>query len=84
MFTACKSWRNIHCNERCKANEEIENGKYALEVLGGELKEMSTFQLPFEESERNILLIEKSARHQRNIHANREHPINYLLKNKSY
>ncbi|CAH2464153.1 MULTISPECIES: 16S rRNA (guanine(527)-N(7))-methyltransferase RsmG [Bacillus] len=41
------------------ANEEIENGKYALEVLGGELKEMSTFQLPFEESERNILLIEK-------------------------
>ena len=41
---------------------------------------MSTFQLPFEESERNILLIEKSARHQRNIHANREHPINYLLK----
>ena len=66
------------------ANEEIENGKYALEVLGGELKEMSTFQLPFEESERNILLIEKSARHQRNIHANREHPINYLLKNKSY
>ena len=59
MFTACKSWRNIHCNERCKANEEIENGKYALEVLGGELKEMSTFQLPFEESERNILLIEK-------------------------
>ena len=65
-------------------NEEIENGKYALEVLGGELKEMSTFQLPFEESERNILLIEKSARHQRNIHANREHPINYLLKNKSY
>ena len=66
------------------ANEEIENGKYALEVLGGDLKEMSTFQLPFEESERNILLIEKSARHQRNIHANREHPINYLLKNKSY
>ena len=55
------------------ANEEIENGKYALEVLGGDLKEMSTFQLPFEESERNILLIEKSARHQRNIHANREH-----------
>jgi len=41
------------------ANEEIENGKYALEVLGGNLKEMSTFQLPFEESERNILLIEK-------------------------
>ena len=41
------------------ANEEIENGKYALEVLGGDLKEMSTFQLPFEESERNILLIEK-------------------------
>ena len=28
-------------------------------MLGGELKEMSTFQLPFEESERNILLIEK-------------------------
>ena len=25
------------------ANEEIENGKYALEVLGGDLKEMSTF-----------------------------------------
>ena len=59
MFTACKSWRNIHCNERSQTNEEIENGKYALEVLGGELKEMSTFQLPFEESERNILLIEK-------------------------
>ncbi|MGG0239609.1 16S rRNA (guanine(527)-N(7))-methyltransferase RsmG [Bacillus rhizoplanae] len=41
------------------ANEEIENGKYALQVLGGELKGIATFQLPFEESERNILSIEK-------------------------
>ncbi len=49
------------------ANEEIENGKYALEVLGGELKEMSTFQLPFEESERNILLIEKKAQDTKEI-----------------
>lgn len=41
------------------ANEEIEKGKHALQVLGGELKEIATFQLPFEESERNILSIEK-------------------------
>lgn len=41
------------------AQEELESGKHAVQVLGGEVKEISTFQLPMEESERNILYIEK-------------------------
>lgn len=41
------------------AQEELESGKHAVQVLGGELKQISTFQLPMEESERNILYIEK-------------------------
>ncbi|WP_342047006.1 16S rRNA (guanine(527)-N(7))-methyltransferase RsmG [Bacillus sp. OTU530] len=41
------------------AKEELESGKHAVQVLGGEVKQISTFQLPVEESERNILYIEK-------------------------
>jgi len=41
------------------AQEELESGKHAVQVLGGEVKQISTFQLPVEESERNILYIEK-------------------------
>jgi 16S rRNA (guanine527-N7)-methyltransferase len=41
------------------AQEEIDNGIHAVQVLGGEMKHMSTFRLPVEESERNIIIIEK-------------------------
>jgi 16S rRNA (guanine527-N7)-methyltransferase len=41
------------------AQEEIENGTHAVQVLGGEIQNIATFWLPFEESERNIILIEK-------------------------
>ncbi|WP_379970840.1 16S rRNA (guanine(527)-N(7))-methyltransferase RsmG [Ectobacillus sp. sgz5001026] len=41
------------------AKEELEAGKHAIQVLGGEIRDSSTFQLPIEESERNIIIIEK-------------------------
>lgn len=41
------------------AQEEMENGTHAVQVLGGEIREIATFRLPFEESERNIIIIEK-------------------------
>lgn len=41
------------------ANEEIENGMHAVQVLGGEIRDINTFRLPIEESERNIIIIEK-------------------------
>ncbi|AUJ24559.1 MULTISPECIES: 16S rRNA (guanine(527)-N(7))-methyltransferase RsmG [Virgibacillus] len=43
-----------------KAGEEIELAKPAIEVLGGELKQMYTFTLPEEESERSIIEIYKA------------------------
>jgi 16S rRNA (guanine527-N7)-methyltransferase len=41
------------------ASEELEKGKKALQILGGKLEEVHTFSLPLEESERNILIINK-------------------------
>lgn len=41
------------------AQEEIDNGTHAVQVLGGEVKQVSTFRLPIEDSERNIIIIEK-------------------------
>jgi 16S rRNA (guanine527-N7)-methyltransferase len=40
-------------------NEELFAGKKAISTLGGVIKESYSFILPFEESERNIFLIEK-------------------------
>ncbi|TCN23918.1 16S rRNA (guanine(527)-N(7))-methyltransferase RsmG [Mesobacillus foraminis] len=42
-----------------QADEELQGGKKALKVLGGELKGIHSFTLPVEESERNILIISK-------------------------
>lgn len=42
-----------------QAEEEIQSGKKALDVLGGKVKSVHSFKLPVEESERNILVIEK-------------------------
>ncbi|MBT2756475.1 16S rRNA (guanine(527)-N(7))-methyltransferase RsmG [Mesobacillus foraminis] len=42
-----------------QADEELQGGKKALKVLGGELKDIHSFTLPVEESERNILIISK-------------------------
>lgn len=41
------------------AGDEVELGKKAVTVLGGKLEQTHSFLLPFEESERNILVIKK-------------------------
>jgi 16S rRNA (guanine527-N7)-methyltransferase len=41
------------------AEEELENGTHAIQVLGGEVQSISTFKLPIEESERNIIFVAK-------------------------
>ncbi|AZU64782.1 16S rRNA (guanine(527)-N(7))-methyltransferase RsmG [Neobacillus mesonae] len=41
------------------AEEELNAGKKAITTFGGRLESMSTFKLPIEESERNILIIKK-------------------------
>ncbi|GHH98119.1 16S rRNA (guanine(527)-N(7))-methyltransferase RsmG [Neobacillus kokaensis] len=41
------------------AEEELTAGKKAIATLGGKVESMSTFILPIEESERNILIIKK-------------------------
>jgi 16S rRNA (guanine527-N7)-methyltransferase len=41
------------------ATEELEKGKKALQILGGKLDKIYSFSLPMEESERNILIINK-------------------------
>jgi len=39
--------------------DEIEEGMKAVSVLGGEIEDVKNFTLPFEQSERNIILIKK-------------------------
>ncbi|UII55959.1 16S rRNA (guanine(527)-N(7))-methyltransferase RsmG [Cytobacillus spongiae] len=41
------------------ANDELEAGKKAVSVLGGKVEQSHSFLLPFEESERNLLIIKK-------------------------
>ena len=41
------------------ANEEVEKGKKAMKILGGEVVEQKNFMLPVENSERTIILIKK-------------------------
>lgn len=41
------------------AKDELEAGKKAISTLGGKLVETHSFKLPIEESERNILIVEK-------------------------
>ncbi|WP_019157220.1 16S rRNA (guanine(527)-N(7))-methyltransferase RsmG [Robertmurraya massiliosenegalensis] len=41
------------------AKEEIDAGKKAIATLGGKIEELHSFQLPIEESERNIVIIKK-------------------------
>ena len=40
-------------------NEELQAGKKAISLLGGEVKDSYSFTLPFENSERNIYIIKK-------------------------
>ncbi|MBS3678682.1 16S rRNA (guanine(527)-N(7))-methyltransferase RsmG [Ornithinibacillus massiliensis] len=42
-----------------QANEELQSGKTAIEVLGGEIESTHTFTLPEENSERSIVIISK-------------------------
>lgn len=41
------------------ANEEIDAGRKAITVLGGKINEIHSFTLPIEESERNMVIINK-------------------------
>jgi 16S rRNA (guanine527-N7)-methyltransferase len=41
------------------AKDELDTGKKAIATLGGSLKETYSFLLPIEESERNIIIVEK-------------------------
>lgn len=41
------------------AKEELEAGEKALQVLGGKVQEVHSFELPMENSERTVLIIEK-------------------------
>lgn len=41
------------------AKEEIETGKRAIHTLGGTIDDIHSFQLPIEDSERNIVIIKK-------------------------
>ncbi|WP_067727771.1 16S rRNA (guanine(527)-N(7))-methyltransferase RsmG [Oceanobacillus damuensis] len=42
-----------------QAEEELNNGKHAIELLGGETNAVHTFKLPQEDSERSIVIIDK-------------------------
>ncbi|AXI11043.1 16S rRNA (guanine(527)-N(7))-methyltransferase RsmG [Oceanobacillus sp. 143] len=42
-----------------QADEELENGMQAIEILGGEIDKTYTFTLPQEESERSIVIVNK-------------------------
>jgi 16S rRNA (guanine527-N7)-methyltransferase len=42
------------------ASEELQSGKKAISLLGGEVENIHTFTLPIEESERNIIIIKKT------------------------
>lgn len=60
------------------ADEEMQAGKKAVTVLGGEVVEKHSFVLPLEESERNIIVIEKKKQTpKKNILENQEHLINH-------
>lgn len=48
--------------------EELDKGQRAIETLGGRFKELHNFQLPIEESERSIVIIEKKE------HTRRKYP----------
>lgn len=48
-----------------KAKEEVDQAKLAIELLGGELKNIHTFTLPQEESERSIIEIYKTRKTQK-------------------
>jgi len=44
---------------KANAKEEIENAKKAIAALGGKIKEIKALKLPFSDSERTIIVIEK-------------------------
>ncbi|WP_075983361.1 16S rRNA (guanine(527)-N(7))-methyltransferase RsmG [Bacillus massilinigeriensis] len=47
------------------AKEELDSAKKAISILGGKLQEINSFKLPIEESERNILIIQKEKKTQK-------------------
>lgn len=50
---------NFVAMKAANAKDEIEAGKKAVTTLGGKMKEVHSFTLPIEESERNIIIINK-------------------------
>lgn len=41
------------------ASDELKDGETAIQVLGGEINRLEKFELPFEQSERNIIIVQK-------------------------
>ncbi|MED4534762.1 16S rRNA (guanine(527)-N(7))-methyltransferase RsmG [Metabacillus fastidiosus] len=50
---------NFIAMKASSAQDELENGKKAIQVLGGKVKDVKSFELPIEQSERSIIIIEK-------------------------
>lgn len=50
---------NFVAMKAANAKEEIEAGNKAITILGGKMKEFHSFTLPLEESERNIIIVDK-------------------------
>lgn len=59
MPASCEKGRLFVALKASAADEEMQAGKKAVTVLGGEVVEKHSFVLPLEESERNIIVIEK-------------------------
>ncbi|MFD2209451.1 16S rRNA (guanine(527)-N(7))-methyltransferase RsmG [Virgibacillus halophilus] len=55
----CKKGGIFIAMKGAQANEELQEGKTAIEVCGGEIQDVHHFHLPNENSERSIMLIEK-------------------------
>lgn len=55
----CKTGATFIAMKGPNATAEIEDGRTAIDILGGEVKEMHTFELPENSGERNIVILNK-------------------------
>lgn len=49
----------IICMKGCEIEEEVDDAKFAIKELGGEIKEIEDFYLPETDMKRNVIIIEK-------------------------
>lgn len=67
-----------------KGQEELEEARFAVGVLGGRIERVDTFDLPEDAGERQIVTIEKRSQTPKNIRVNRERQTNHHLLNKAW